>query len=157
MNCEPGRAGGQARIDVLDGFPADASPSRAETPDVTAAPGAPVWSCNEWDPLEEVIVGRLEGATIPSDHVTVTWLDGIVAPSSRPTMTSSSGSHSLQDHTGASGAGRTADERLASAGNPSKTSGRACASARPGSQFMSCRVPRSVGAGRSRDAITGKE
>ncbi len=73
MNCEPGRAGGQARLDVLDGFPADASPSRAETPDVTAAPGAPVWSCNEWDPLEEVIVGRLEGATIPSDHVTVTF------------------------------------------------------------------------------------
>lgn len=25
----------------------------------------PVWSCNEWDPLEEVVVGRLEGATFP--------------------------------------------------------------------------------------------
>ncbi len=25
-----------------------------------------VWSCNEWDPLEEVIVGRLEGAIVPS-------------------------------------------------------------------------------------------
>lgn len=33
----------------------------------------PVNSHNEWDPLEEVIVGRLEGATIPSNHVTVTF------------------------------------------------------------------------------------
>lgn len=33
----------------------------------------PVSSHNEWDPLEEVIVGRLEGATIPSNHVTVTF------------------------------------------------------------------------------------
>ena len=29
---------------------------------------SPVCSHNEWDPLEEIIVGRLEGATIPSDH-----------------------------------------------------------------------------------------
>jgi len=35
--------------------------------------GCPVNSYNEWDPLEEVIVGRLEGATIPSAHVTVTF------------------------------------------------------------------------------------
>ena len=33
---------------------------------------SPVNSHNEWDPLEEVIVGRLEGATIPSDHPVVT-------------------------------------------------------------------------------------
>lgn len=33
----------------------------------------PVNSYNEWDPLEEVIVGRLEGATIPAYHVTVTY------------------------------------------------------------------------------------
>lgn len=26
----------------------------------------PVWSCNEWDPLEEVIVGVAEGATVPT-------------------------------------------------------------------------------------------
>jgi glycine amidinotransferase len=32
----------------------------------------PVNSHNEWDPLEEVIVGRLEGATIPSGHPVVT-------------------------------------------------------------------------------------
>jgi glycine amidinotransferase len=32
----------------------------------------PVNSHNEWDPLEEVIVGRLEGATIPSNHAAVT-------------------------------------------------------------------------------------
>ena len=33
----------------------------------------PVASYNEWDPLEEIIVGRLEGATIPPGHVTVTY------------------------------------------------------------------------------------
>src|SRR5690606_29443328 len=32
----------------------------------------PVNSHNEWDPLEEIIVGRLEGATIPSSHEVVT-------------------------------------------------------------------------------------
>ena len=31
----------------------------------------PINSYNEWDPLEEVIVGRLEGATIPSGHISV--------------------------------------------------------------------------------------
>ncbi len=39
-------------------------------PRETAA--CPVQSFNEWDPLEEVIVGRLEHATIPSGHVSVT-------------------------------------------------------------------------------------
>ncbi|MEU1909267.1 amidinotransferase [Streptomyces hygroscopicus] len=33
---------------------------------------SPVNSHNEWDPLEEVIVGRLDGATIPSPHPVVT-------------------------------------------------------------------------------------
>jgi glycine amidinotransferase len=33
---------------------------------------SPVGSHNEWDPLEEIIVGRLEGATIPSNHPVVT-------------------------------------------------------------------------------------
>jgi glycine amidinotransferase len=33
---------------------------------------SPVCSHTEWDPLEEIIVGRLEGATIPSDHEVVT-------------------------------------------------------------------------------------
>ncbi|MBW5420391.1 amidinotransferase [Streptomyces sp. BG9H] len=33
---------------------------------------SPVNSHNEWDPLEEVIVGRLEGSTIPSSHPVVT-------------------------------------------------------------------------------------
>lgn len=32
----------------------------------------PVSSHNEWDPLEEVIVGRLEGAVIPPPHITAT-------------------------------------------------------------------------------------
>ncbi len=32
----------------------------------------PVNSWNEWDPLEEIVVGRLEGATIPPAHFTLT-------------------------------------------------------------------------------------
>jgi len=41
--------------------------------DAPAAPRhSPVNSHNEWDPLEEIIVGRLEGSTIPSDHPVVT-------------------------------------------------------------------------------------
>ncbi len=39
----------------------------------TATPATRVNSWNEWDPLEEVIVGRLEGATIPPHHVAVTF------------------------------------------------------------------------------------
>lgn len=35
-------------------------------------PVCPVNSHTEWDPLEEVIVGRLEGATIPPGHVPIT-------------------------------------------------------------------------------------
>jgi len=39
---------------------------------VTAGqPGGMVNSWNEWDPLEEVIVGRLEGAAAPPGHVTM--------------------------------------------------------------------------------------
>ena len=30
-------------------------------------------SWNEWDPLEEVIVGRLDGAVVPPFHVSVTY------------------------------------------------------------------------------------
>ncbi|WP_030264932.1 amidinotransferase [Streptomyces violens] len=46
-------------------------------PSATAADAAeplvsPVNSHNEWDPLEEIIVGRLDGATIPSSHPVVT-------------------------------------------------------------------------------------
>jgi glycine amidinotransferase len=45
---------------------------------------SPVNSHNEWDPLEEVIVGRLEGAVIPSDHPVVTCnIPGIAARPSR--------------------------------------------------------------------------
>lgn len=29
-------------------------------------PDSPVWSWNEWDPLEEVIVGRVDGAIVPA-------------------------------------------------------------------------------------------
>ena len=56
----------------------DAAPARQ---------ASPVNSHNEWDPLEEIIVGRLEGATIPSDHPVVTcnipgvaaWAQSLVA------------------------------------------------------------------------------
>ncbi len=48
----------------MDMFASDAS--RAVSAQV------PVNSHNEWDPLEEVIVGRLEGAVIPSSHPVVT-------------------------------------------------------------------------------------
>jgi glycine amidinotransferase len=37
-----------------------------------AALASPVNSHNEWDPLEEIIVGRLEGAVMPSGHPVVT-------------------------------------------------------------------------------------
>src|SRR5215472_18654754 len=61
---------------------------------VTRAPGSdvvpagrvsPVSSYNEWDPLEEVIVGRLEGAVIPSDHPVVTCnIRGMAARAQSP-------------------------------------------------------------------------
>jgi glycine amidinotransferase len=41
-------------------------------PNPQPAPPCPVQSYNEWDPLEEVIVGRLDGATIPTNHVVFT-------------------------------------------------------------------------------------
>ncbi|MFD9858851.1 amidinotransferase [Streptomyces alboflavus] len=44
------------------------------TPSESAAEpsDSPVSSHNEWDPLEEIIVGRLDNATIPSHHPVVT-------------------------------------------------------------------------------------
>jgi hypothetical protein len=62
--------------------------TRTIGPDAAAAGQvSPVNSHNEWDPLEEVIVGRLEGATIPSGHPVVTcnipgmaaWAQSLVA------------------------------------------------------------------------------
>ena len=45
---------------------------------------SPVNSHNEWDPLEEVMVGRLEGAAVPSDHPVVTCnVPGMAAWASR--------------------------------------------------------------------------
>ncbi|MFJ3921855.1 amidinotransferase [Streptomyces sp. NPDC090022] len=44
----------------------------AQRPGTPAPPLVPpVGSHNEWDPLEEIIVGRLDGATIPSRHPVV--------------------------------------------------------------------------------------
>jgi len=47
--------------------------SKAENGVDGEASTCPVLSYNEWDPLEEVIVGRLEGATVPGNHITVTF------------------------------------------------------------------------------------
>lgn len=52
--------------DRVDGF----APGRRTGPGVPA-PQSPVMAWNEWDPLEEVIVGSLDGATIPTHHLTV--------------------------------------------------------------------------------------
>lgn len=41
------------------------------TPSPAHTPSSPVCAYNEWDPLEEVVVGRLEGAAIPPLHVAV--------------------------------------------------------------------------------------
>jgi glycine amidinotransferase len=46
------------------------APMRADEPKSRAI--SPVSSHNEWDPLEEVIVGRLDGATIPGSHPVLT-------------------------------------------------------------------------------------
>ncbi|MDG4864057.1 amidinotransferase [Streptomyces sp. T-3] len=48
---------------------ADGEDARTRAPEPLASP---VNSHNEWDPLEEIIVGRLDGATIPSSHPVVT-------------------------------------------------------------------------------------
>ncbi len=44
----------------------------ASAADMAVSTECPVNSHNEWDPLEEIIVGRLEGSTIPSAHPVVT-------------------------------------------------------------------------------------
>lgn len=45
----------------------------AEPSEILAGATCPVSSHNEWDPLEEVIIGRLEGAVIPPNHPAVTF------------------------------------------------------------------------------------
>jgi glycine amidinotransferase len=49
--------------------PRDGAPAVVCAP----APASPVCSHNEWDPLEEVIVGRLQGAAIPPYHISVIY------------------------------------------------------------------------------------
>ena len=41
------------------------------SPSQTPAPDPPVNSYNEWDPLEEVIVGRVTGAAVPPWHISL--------------------------------------------------------------------------------------
>ncbi|MER5907716.1 amidinotransferase [Streptomyces mirabilis] len=48
------------------------SASSATTAEAGEPAVSPVSSHNEWDPLEEIVVGRLDGATIPSRHPVVT-------------------------------------------------------------------------------------
>ena len=50
-------------MDAIEQIPAGISPDTMGV----------VNSWNEWDPLEEIIVGRLDGAAIPPYHVTVTF------------------------------------------------------------------------------------
>ena len=41
------------------------------SPGAAGSLSGPVNSFNEWDPLEEVIVGRLDGAVIPANHISI--------------------------------------------------------------------------------------
>jgi glycine amidinotransferase len=50
----------------------DTTPAVKPDPLSPAAASCVVNSYNEWDPLEEVIVGRLEGSTIPPAHIMFT-------------------------------------------------------------------------------------
>ncbi|TGD96433.1 amidinotransferase [Methylobacterium nonmethylotrophicum] len=54
-----------------DGAAHDLPTFRDDAPGRAPAPQSPVMAWNEWDPLEEVIVGSLDGATIPTHHLTV--------------------------------------------------------------------------------------
>jgi hypothetical protein len=45
----------------------------ALSPALMSSAGCPVNSWNEWDPPEEVIVGRLDGAVVPPLDVSVTY------------------------------------------------------------------------------------
>ena len=56
-------------LHALEESRSPADPVPAPTTETLACP---VSSYNEWDPLEEIVVGRLEGATIPSNHPVVT-------------------------------------------------------------------------------------
>lgn len=46
---------------------------RTSHPPVNSLRESLVSSYNEWDPLEEVVVGHVEGATIPANHLVVTY------------------------------------------------------------------------------------
>ncbi|MFF5366889.1 amidinotransferase [Streptomyces sp. NPDC013187] len=79
---------------------------RAEVADDAAERlASPVSSHNEWDPLEEVIVGRLEGATIPSRHPVVAcnmppWaarVQGLVAGCRYPRALIEQAQHELEE------------------------------------------------------------
>jgi glycine amidinotransferase len=75
----------------------------ATTADAAEPLVSPVNSHNEWDPLEEIIVGRLDGATIPSNHPVVTcnippWaarLQGLAASFKYPRMLIERAQHEL--------------------------------------------------------------
>jgi glycine amidinotransferase len=55
--------------DAVSAINSRVAPREEVSPEACAIP---VRSYTEWDPLEEVIVGRLDGATIPPSHVSVT-------------------------------------------------------------------------------------
>ncbi|WP_267241990.1 amidinotransferase [Streptomyces sp. PR69] len=67
---------------------------------------SPVGSHNEWDPLEEIIVGRLDGATMPTSHPVVTcnlppWAARLYRPASGfayPRMLVETAQHELEQY-----------------------------------------------------------
>ncbi|MFD5426764.1 amidinotransferase [Streptomyces sp. NPDC127084] len=69
---------------------------------------SPVSSHNEWDPLEEVVVGRLDGATIPSRHPVVACnipggtarLQGLAAGFRYPRLLVEQAQHELDEFVG---------------------------------------------------------
>ena len=71
--CEMGLNSGRRAAIAADAAAPLAAPAATPGERERAATPCPVNSHNEWDPLEEIIVGRLEGATIPSNHVSVTF------------------------------------------------------------------------------------
>ena len=69
----PGHESMTNELGAIDRATIDSDPITSDAATPLAAATGPVSSYNEWDPLEEVIVGRLEGSVVPSVHVTVTY------------------------------------------------------------------------------------
>jgi glycine amidinotransferase len=71
-----GDSAGNGRTRRGDGESGDPSGLATSVPPspVLAASAPPVWSHNEWDPLEEVIVGRIQGGVFPTWQPSMMWV-----------------------------------------------------------------------------------